>query len=94
MAQNLNIALPKETWTQLSNADITAITFQNIGQDDIVVMGTASAVAPTDVNDGIRYAVGYGEANKSLADLFPGITAVRVYAYAVGAAGGAFVSHA
>ncbi len=94
MAQNLNIALPKETWTLLTDANITSLTFQNIGQEDIIVMGTTGTTAPTDTNDGIRYLPGFGEANKSLSDLFPGITAVRVYAYAVAVAGGAFVSHA
>ena len=95
MAQNLNIALPKETWTQLSNADITALTVQNIGTDDVRIMGTVGAVAPTDVNDGILLPAGQGiKSTDTLAALFPGVAATRVYGYSVGGPGGVFVSHA
>jgi hypothetical protein len=94
-AQNLNIALPKETWTQLSNANITALTVQNIGTDNIRIMGTVGAVAPIDIDDGILLKPGERiNSSVSLAVLFPGVAATRIYAYAVGVAGGAFVSHA
>ena len=82
MAQNTDIILPIAVWTQLSNADITAITFQNKSGSFILVKGTAGATAPTDDNGAVRYNAGQGERNVLLADLFIGIAATRIYAYA------------
>lgn len=82
MAQNTTTTLAAQTWTQLTDADVTNITFQNISGYHVMVKGTTSAVAPTDDAGAIRYNPGQGERNISLSDLFPGIAAVRVYAYA------------
>lgn len=81
MAQNTTITLTAGAWTQLTDADVTSITFQNTGNQFILVKGTTSASAPTDTNGAIRYNPGQGESNTALADMFPGISAVRVYAY-------------
>lgn len=81
MAQNTSIELTAGAWTQLTDADVTAITFQNTGGQFILVKGTTSASAPTSTDAAIRYNPGQGEMNTALADLFPGISAVRVYAY-------------
>lgn len=80
MAQNTDITLTANTWTQLTNADVTSITFQNKGTYHIFVKGTAGATAPTNDNGAVRYNPGQGERNVSLADLFPGIAATRVWA--------------
>lgn len=93
MAQNTDITLTAETWTQLTDADVTAITFQNKSGNYVLVKGTTSASAPTDDDGAIRYNPGQGERNTSLADLFPGISAVRVYARADNGAE-VMVSHA
>jgi len=82
MAQNTDIDLPIGAWTLLSNADITAITFQNKSGNYILVKGTAGAVTPTDDGGSIRYNAGQGERKVLLADVFLGIAATRVYAYA------------
>ena len=82
MAQNTDIVLPIGVWTQLSNADISAITFQNKAGNFILVKGTVGATAPTNDDGAVRYNPGQGERNALLADLFPGIAATRVYAYA------------
>jgi hypothetical protein len=82
MAQNTDVVLPIAAWTQLTNADVNAITFQNKSGNFILVKGTAGATAPTDDNGAVRYNPGQGERNVSLSDLFPGIAATRVYAYA------------
>jgi len=81
MAQNTTISLTAGAWTQLTDADISSITFQNTGGYHVLVKGTASATAPTDALGAIRYNPGQGERNVSLSDLFPGISAARVYAY-------------
>lgn len=83
MAQNTTKTLAAATWTQLTDADITAITFQNISGNFVLVKGTVGAVAPTNITGAIRYNPGQGERNVALSDLFPGVSgANRVYAYA------------
>jgi len=82
MARNTDIPLPTATWTQLTDADVTSITFQNKSGDYILVKGTVGASAPSDDDGSVRYNPGQGERNVSLSDLFPGVAATRVYAYA------------
>ena len=93
MAQNTTITVPARTWTQLTDADITAITFQNIGSNYILIKATTDASAPTTSAGGIRYNPGQGERNVALSDLFPGIAGKRIWAYAEDAAS-VVVSHA
>ena len=93
MAQNTDIPLPTATWTQLTDADVTSITFQNKSGDYILVKGTVGASAPSDDDGAVRYNPGQGERNVSLSDLFPGVAATRVYAYAPNGAE-VMVSHA
>lgn len=81
MAQNTTITLTAGTWTQLTDANVTAITFQNLGSQIIKVKGTTDATQPTDDLGSIRYNPGQGELRTSLSELFPGISAVRVWAY-------------
>jgi hypothetical protein len=82
MAQNTDVTLPIATWTQLTDANVTSITFQNKSGNYILVKGTTSASAPTDDDGAVRYNPGQGERDVFLSELFPGIAAVRVYAYA------------
>jgi uncharacterized protein with WD repeat len=82
MAQNTDISVPKEAWTQLTDADVSSITFQNKSGNFVLIKGTTSASTPTNADGAIRYNPGQGEPNTSLADMFPGISAVRLYAYA------------
>lgn len=82
MSQNTDIVLTAGSWTQLTNADVTSITFQNRSSDFILIKGTTGASAPTDDDGAIRYNPGQGERDVFLSELFPGIAAVRVYAYA------------
>jgi hypothetical protein len=94
MAQNTTINVPAATWTILTDADVSAITFQNVGSDAVLIKGTTSASAPTDDTGSIRYMPGQGERNVSMGDLFPGLSgADRVYAYATNG-GRVMVSHA
>ncbi len=81
MASVTDISLTQNAWTQLTADDATKITFQNLTGPQILVKGAASATAPTDKTGAKRYEIGEGENGKSLADMFPGITAVRVYAW-------------
>lgn len=94
MPQNTNKGLISDAWTQLTDANVTRITFQNVGTGFILVKATATAVAPTNRDGALRYNPGQGERAVNLADLFPGVTgATRLWAYSHHGAGEAFVSH-
>lgn len=94
MAQNTTITLTAGAWTQLTDADVTNITFQNRSAYHIFVAGATAATAPTNFNGAIRYNPGQGERNVAVADLFLGLTTPdRVYAFCAEAAD-VFVSHA
>lgn len=94
MAQNTTKTLTAETWTQLTDADISAITFQNRSQYDVLITVQNGATAPTTFDDAIKYGPGQGERAVSLADLAPGVTTPnRVFAWSRVAAE-VFVSHA
>jgi hypothetical protein len=94
MPRHTNVSLDADTWTQLTDANVTAITFQNRGPADVLIAVTASATAPTDQLGAVRYRKGEGELNVSLASLAPGVTGTRVYAYAEGYGSDMHVSHA
>jgi hypothetical protein len=83
MAQNTDKVIPAGVWTELTDANVSSITFQNKSGDYILVKGTTNTTAPTDDDGAIRYNAGQGERNSRLTDLFPGISAVRVFAYAI-----------
>tara|TARA_R110000868_G_scaffold186079_2_gene428279 strand:- start:335 stop:619 length:285 start_codon:yes stop_codon:yes gene_type:complete len=94
MAQNTTITVPAATWTQLTDADITSITFQNVGSNHIVIKATTDATAPTTTTGGFRYNPGQGERNVALSDLFPGIAARdRLWCYSIDSTS-VVVSHA
>jgi hypothetical protein len=80
-AQNTTISVAAGTWTQLTDANVTSITFQNKSGYPVFVHGTTDTTAPTSLAGAIRYNPGQGERNVALADLFPGIAAVRVWAF-------------
>ena len=94
MAQNTTITVPAGAWTQLTDADITSITFQNIGSNHFLVKATTDGTAPTNYAGAIRYNPGQGERNVALSDLFPGLAGRdRLWAYATDATQ-VVVSHA
>ena len=94
MAQQITKQIAAATWTELTNANVTTITFQNISGYFVLIKGTVGANAPTDLSGTIRYNPGQGERNVALTDLFPGVSgANRVYAYSVDG-GSLLVSHA
>lgn len=92
-ARNTTITLAPNTHTQLTDNDVTSITFQNKCDNDVHITVTASASAPSDLTSALVYPPSMGEANKALSDLAPGITGARVYAYAKNG-GEVLVSHA
>jgi hypothetical protein len=94
MAQNTSIDVAANTWTLLTNSDVTTITFQNVGGHNLFIKATTDTSAPTTTNGGVVYTPGTGERNVAMTDLFPGLSgADRIWAY--GTEGGrVMVSHA
>jgi hypothetical protein len=93
MPRHTTLDLTARTWTQLTDADVTAITFQNIGGHFILVKATTDTTTPTTTTDAIRYNPGQGERNALMTNLFPGLSgADRVWAWAESNAS-VYVSH-
>ena len=85
MPQNTTITLAAKAWTQLTDANVTTITLQNVGGNFLLIKGTVGATPPTNLDGALRYSPGQGECNRPLLDLFPGVSgANRIYAWADG----------
>lgn len=83
MPQQITTSIAANTWTQLTDANVTAITFQNVSGDYVLIRATNGTTAPTNIAGALRYNPGQGERNVALSDLSPGITgANRVWAFA------------
>lgn len=94
MPQNTTKNVAAATWTQLTDANITTVTFQNISGAFVLIKGTVGATAPTNREGAIRYNPGQGERNVLLSDLFPGLSGVnRLYAFSEDGAS-VVISHA
>ena len=94
MPQNTKISVG-ESYTLLTDADVTAISFQNQGSYALEVVAVASGT-PAETVPGVRYAPGQGEDNLTLANRWLGVTSpARVWArFTDGLAGSVWVSHA
>jgi hypothetical protein len=94
MARNETVLVPASTWTQLTNSDATAVTFQNLSGGAVRIRGTAGTTAPTDFSGALWYNPTRGEASVELGDLFPGISGVnRLWAWSE-STGEVMISHA
>ena len=97
MAQNTTVTVPEGVWTELTDANITGLTFLVKGPQgaDVYIEATTGASPTADDLDGaVSYRPGQGERNVALSDLFPGVTgADRVWAYSTNGPAQIFVSH-
>jgi hypothetical protein len=95
MARNDTIAVARGIWTQLTNANATAIRVQNLDNTPLMLLATSDSTMPT--NDGgaiILHSKETLAADMTLAQLWPGVTgAARVWAKSSQAAN-VSVSHA
>ncbi|MBE9635792.1 hypothetical protein [Salipiger mangrovisoli] len=78
----------------LTDNDVTSITVQNQTGYTVRLIGAADATPPAADAAGLELAPGAVVLNEALADLFPGIAAVRVFAVGVTGSGRLMVSHA
>ena len=94
MAQNqVNVACAASEWTQITNADVTAITFQVRGPA-VEIRFTTDATTPSASDAGYIYGPGEGPVMKEMADVTTLSGAARVWARPCGADSKVFVDHA
>jgi hypothetical protein len=84
MARNDNVTIPALTWTQLTNANATAIRVQSVILSEVTLQATNGVTAPTTQVGVIVLAGGAVlAADLTIAQLWPGVTgANRVWAFA------------
>ena len=93
-AKNTNVVLDGNWLLASDDALVTGVTLSNLGNEDVIIMGTVGAVVPTD-EDGIVLKPGDNIGpSTTLALLFPGVAATRLYAKTGGRPGTLFISHA
>ena len=95
MARNDNVEIEAETWTQLTNANATAVRVSNITGPRLLLKATAGETAPTDQAGAVPLDAGLTVlSDVTLATMFPGVSgANRLWAYSR-QAGSVSVSHA
>jgi hypothetical protein len=82
-------------WVLITDADVTAATFQNLTQQDMMITGTNGVTPPAAGAVQMIYGPRQGERNAPLSDLFPGISgANRIWARMQSGTGTVFISHA
>lgn len=83
MARDEMVTLPKNVWTQLTNANASAICVQNNATFSVQLQGTNGPTAPTGIGGASKTLLG-GQtlaADLTLAQLWPGVSGVnRVWA--------------
>jgi len=95
MARNDNVTIPRAVWTQLTNANATAIRVQSVSGSEMRLQATNGTTAPTTQVGTIALTGGAVlAADLTIAQLWPGVAgANRVWAFA-NTASVASVSHA
>jgi len=81
-------------WTQITDADVTNITFQ-VRKAAVEIRATTNTTAPGDATAGFIYHPGQGELNKAVSDIVQLSGADRLWARPVsGSDAEVFVDHA
>lgn len=93
MPQNRTITVTAGQWTQITDANVTEITFVNQGGLPILVNATVDGNPPSEI-DGMKFPSREGVASMEISKMFPGVpAAARVWVWARQAQD-VFVSHA
>ncbi len=95
MAQIVNLDIPANTWTELTNANAAAVRVSNLGGSELRLKGTVGSTTPTDDEGAIPLAPGQTLlSDVTLAVLWPEPSGVnRLWAFCQ-VNGKASVSHA
>lgn len=92
MPRHERLALNNGEWVELTSGPASRLSFQLLQGPQMCIAGTVGASAPS--AGAWDYYPGQGELNMALSDLFPGMSATRVWARMIGGPGLVFVSHA
>lgn len=94
MPRNTTVTCTGGAWTEITDADVTNITFQNLSEKDTILVKVTTGSAPSDTLGAALYPPLNGEINVALAELFSGVsTGDRVFVYCAQTVD-VFVSHA
>lgn len=97
MARSEDLRISPKVWTEITNGDVSTITFQNKAEGrSVLLSATVGSVAPATV-EGVEYPASVGHFDINLATAFPGVSgANRVWVYSLDAKAliTVFVSHA
>lgn len=88
-----HVDVPSNVWTQLTDADVTAITVQNLSASSRLLIQRGGGTAPASKAGALALPPGVAVLNEDLATLFPGGIGARVWALSEGVYGIAQVSH-
>lgn len=97
MPRNSHLTVTADAYTELTNADVTHITVQNLHEyHAILLVATAAGASPSNDDDGAiilpRHAI---FVNEALSDLWPGQVGItRIHAKALMRDAKVLVSHA
>ena len=73
---------PVRRWVELTTADATFVTFQNVGNQTAYLKGTVGATAPIDAGGALEFPPAAQAVSYQLSDMFPGVSDVnRLWAY-------------
>jgi hypothetical protein len=74
---------PVRKWIELTTADATLVSFQNVGNATVYLKGTVGATAPINANGALEFPPASQAIAYQLNEMFPGIAGVnRLWAYA------------
>ena len=68
---------PVRRWIELTTANATYVTFQNIGNATVYLKGTVGATAPIDADGVLEFPPAAQAVSYQLSDMFPGISGVN-----------------
>lgn len=93
MARNTTITAARGVMTELTNSDATSITFQVLSGSGYVI-GATDDTPPENISGGLHYKFGQGEMNVPLSEMFPNLSAVRLFIFSDSDAISVAVHHA
>lgn len=94
MPRNTTVTCTGGAWTEITDADVTNITFQNLSEKDTILIKVTTGSAPSDATGAAFYPPLNGEINVLLSELWSGVTGGdRVFVYCARTVD-VFVSHA
>lgn len=82
MPTSQTVSLSPLTWTQITAADVTNITFDNVGGTDCWIKRGAGT-APTDLSGAMRVRPGTRAVNEAIDEVWPGLSGARVWAFCI-----------